>query len=45
MFEDELNADDLGPELKDFDDLNDIIDQEAETRSRSLTLNNVDATI
>ena len=43
MFEDELNADDLGPDLKDFDELNDAIEHESDTKSRALTLKTVDA--
>ena len=43
MFEDELNEDDLGPDLKDFDDLNDAIEQEMEERPRALTIHNIDA--
>ena len=45
MFEDELNADDLGPDLKDYDELNDAVETEGETRRRAITLNNVDAQI
>eukprot|EP00112_Aurelia_sp_Birch-Aquarium-sp1_P004032 Seg1455.3 transcript_id=Seg1455.3/GoldUCD/mRNA.D3Y31 product="Two pore calcium channel protein 1" protein_id=Seg1455.3/GoldUCD/D3Y31 len=43
MFEDELNEDDLGPDLKDFDELNDAIEQEMEERPRALTIHNIDA--
>lgn len=43
MFEDELNADDLGPDLKDFDELNDVLDLESNTKSRSLTFKDVNA--
>eukprot|EP00795_Rhopilema_esculentum_P003223 gene3223-1542_t len=43
MFEDELNADDLGPDLQDFDELNDAIEHESDAKSRALTLNTVDA--
>ena len=43
MFEDELNEDDLGPDLKDFDDLNDAIEQEMEEKPRALTIHNIDA--
>ena len=45
MFEDELNEDDLGPNLKDMDQLNDAIEFEHENKNRSLTLNNVDTTL
>eukprot|EP00794_Sanderia_malayensis_P020401 gene20401-22414_t len=44
MFEDELNEDDLGPNLQDMDLLNDAIEHqnEQQAKSRSLTLQNVD---
>ena len=45
MFEDELNVDDLGPDLKDYDELNDAVENETDTKRRALTLNNVDAQI
>jgi len=45
MFEDELNADDLGPDLKDYDELNDAVEIETEKKRRAITLNNVDAQI
>ena len=42
MFEDELNEDDLGPNLKDMDELSDALELEQEVKTRSLTLHNVD---